>query len=56
MVMKSVLRNQAFLTRDTLGLFLLCCVAVCGMTLLLSVCWGGGVGGMLLSMYDLSLL
>lgn len=53
--MKSVLRNQAFLTRDTLGLFLLCYVAVCGMTLLLSVCWSGQ-GGMLLSMYDLSLL
>lgn len=54
MVMKSVLKNQAFLTRDTLGLFVRCCVAVCGMTLLLSVCWG--LGGMLLSMYDISLL
>lgn len=48
MVMKSVLKNQAFLTRDTLGLFVLCSVAVCGMTLFLSVhgrqyvCWGKG--------------
>ena len=56
MVMKSVLKNQAFLTRDTLGFFVLCCVAVCGMTLLLSVCWGWGGGGMLLSMYDMSAL
>lgn len=44
MGMKSVLKNQAFLTRDTLGFFVLCCVAVCGMTLLLSVCWGWGGG------------
>lgn len=46
--MKSVLKNQAFLTRDTLGLFVLCSAAVCGMTLFLSVhgrqcvCWGKG--------------
>lgn len=53
MVMKSVLKNKAFLTRDILGLFVLCCVAVCGMTLFLSVCVrvcvlrgsGGGEGG-----------
>lgn len=59
MVMKSVLKNQGFLTRDTLGLFVLGSVAVCGMTLFLSVpvraCVLGG-RGMLLSMYNLGLL
>ena len=47
MVMKSVLKNQGFLARGILGLFVLCSVAVCGMTLFLSVCvrvcvWGRG--------------
>lgn len=45
--MKSVLKNQGFLARGILGLFVLCSVAVCGMTLFLSVCvrvcvWGRG--------------
>lgn len=48
--MKSVLKNQAFLTRHALGLFVLCSVAVCGMTVFLRVCetvcvLGGGAGG-----------
>lgn len=59
--MKSVLKNKAFLTRDILGLFVLCCVAVCGMTLFLSMCvricvLGEGEGRMLLSVDDPSLL